>query len=392
MKKIILILFFFTVVSYAQWVQVSNGMGNLGVTSLAYNGNYIFAGAGNNGVYLSSNDGSSWTQTSLNNRDVRSLAANGNEIFAGTFQFGIYLSANNGSNWTQAGLNNLIIYSLAANGNNIFAGTPVLGVYLSSDNGSSWTQTSLNNRYIYSLAVYGHNIFAGTNIYGVYLSTDNGTSWAQSSLNNYTIRSLTINGSTIFAGTNSVGVYKSTDNGTSWIQTSLNNQNVYSLAADGFNIFAGTYQNGVFVSNDNGDTWTQRNESLNGNIVTALCIYNNYIFAGTDVYGVYRRPLNEVIGIIPISHEVPNQFSLSQNYPNPFNPSTVIKFQVASPRFVKLSIYDALGREVESIVNEQLNAGTYEADWDGINFPSGIYFYKLTAGDYVETKKMLLIK
>lgn len=89
--------------------------------------------------------------------------------------------------------------------------------------------------------------------------------------------------------------------------------------------------------------------------------------------------------------------SLSQNYPNPFNPQTKIKFDVPAnvkgqTSNVKLVIYDLLGREVTTLVNEELKPGTYEADWDGSNFSSGVYFYKIISGDFVETKKMVLMK
>ena len=104
--------------------------------------------------------------------------------------------------------------------------------------------------------------------------------------------------------------------------------------------------------------------------------------------------------------KIPVSFSLSQNYPNPFNPVTKIKFGIPTPLnppfakggtakpggFVKLIIYDVLGREVATLVNEQLTPGTYEAEWDGTDYPSGVYFYKLTAGDYTESRKMILIK
>ncbi|MBK6539067.1 MAG: T9SS type A sorting domain-containing protein [Ignavibacteria bacterium] len=84
---------------------------------------------------------------------------------------------------------------------------------------------------------------------------------------------------------------------------------------------------------------------------------------------------------------MPNEFSLGQNYPNPFNPATKIKFELRNTSFTNLVIYDGLGREVETIVNEQLNAGSYEADWNASNFPSGVYFYKLTTGDFSKTNE-----
>ncbi len=99
-----------------------------------------------------------------------------------------------------------------------------------------------------------------------------------------------------------------------------------------------------------------------------------------------------VIGITPIHGEVPQSFKLHQNYPNPFNPVTDIKFDVPASSFVKLTVYSILGNEVEVLVNEQMNAGSYNVDWDASNYPSGVYIYKMVSGNFIETKKMILIK
>ena len=98
------------------------------------------------------------------------------------------------------------------------------------------------------------------------------------------------------------------------------------------------------------------------------------------------------IGVNAISSTVPNDFILYQNYPNPFNPTTNIKFDLRKSTHTKLIIYNILGKEVATLVNEKLNAGTYEVSWNRSGYSSGIYFYKLIADDYVDTKKMLLIK
>ena len=104
-----------------------------------------------------------------------------------------------------------------------------------------------------------------------------------------------------------------------------------------------------------------------------------------------------IVGINQISSEVPEKFSLSQNYPNPFNPTTTIRFAIPSNvksemSNVRIIIYDALGREVQTLVNEKLSPGTYEVDFDGSNLPSGVYYYQLEAGSFSEAKKMVLIK
>jgi hypothetical protein len=83
---------------------------------------------------------------------------------------------------------------------------------------------------------------------------------------------------------------------------------------------------------------------------------------------------------------------LSQNYPNPFNPSTIINYQLPNTSDVKLIVYDLLGQEVRTLVNEKQNAGSYQVQFDGSNLASGVYFYKLSATEFTETKKMILIK
>lgn len=98
------------------------------------------------------------------------------------------------------------------------------------------------------------------------------------------------------------------------------------------------------------------------------------------------------IGIKEDITEVPGKFLLYQNYPNPFNPTTHFRFEIAELGYAKLTIYDALGREVTTLVNEQLRPGIYEAEWDGSNYSSGVYYYKLLAGSFTQTRKMVLIR
>jgi len=103
-------------------------------------------------------------------------------------------------------------------------------------------------------------------------------------------------------------------------------------------------------------------------------------------------PPDEPVGIQPITNNIPDKFILHQNYPNPFNPFTQIRFELPVKSFVRLKIYDALGREVQSIVNSELRAGVYQITFQSGALPSGVYFCRVEAGDYIETKKMILIK
>jgi len=100
----------------------------------------------------------------------------------------------------------------------------------------------------------------------------------------------------------------------------------------------------------------------------------------------------EIQSVTSVSGSTPQTFSLSQNYPNPFNPSTSIEFTLPQASEVTLKVIDNLGREVATLVHENLSMGTYKTRWDAGNFPSGTYFYRLQAGDELATKKLMLVK
>ena len=89
---------------------------------------------------------------------------------------------------------------------------------------------------------------------------------------------------------------------------------------------------------------------------------------------------------------LPTNYSLEQNFPNPFNPSTKIKYSIPKSSQVTLKIFNTLGEEMETLVNEEKPVGTYEVNWNAANLPSGVYFYSLQAGDFVQTRKMILLK
>ncbi len=111
-----------------------------------------------------------------------------------------------------------------------------------------------------------------------------------------------------------------------------------------------------------------------------------------EVRNSYANCFSEIpIGIKNYS-QTPLKFTLSQNYPNPFNPKTIINYQIAKSSDVKLVVYDILGREVITLVNSKQNAGMYHIEWDGSAYASGVYFYRITAGDFTEVMKMVLIK
>ena len=99
-----------------------------------------------------------------------------------------------------------------------------------------------------------------------------------------------------------------------------------------------------------------------------------------------------VTGIKQISSEIPTEYKLYNAYPNPFNPKTKIKLDLPQNGFIKLVVYDVMGREIETLVNQQMNAGTYIIDFNASNLASGIYYYRIVASDFVAVKKMVLLK
>jgi hypothetical protein len=111
------------------------------------------------------------------------------------------------------------------------------------------------------------------------------------------------------------------------------------------------------------------------------CVINGVVYGDTTMTNISN-----------ISSKIPDNYSLSQNYPNPFNPKTIIKFQIKDSKLVTINIYNILGKVVSTLVNEKLQPGEYEVTFDGSNLPSGIYFYTLSADDFKETKKIILLK
>jgi len=98
------------------------------------------------------------------------------------------------------------------------------------------------------------------------------------------------------------------------------------------------------------------------------------------------------VDVEPINEVIPSAYTLGQNFPNPFNPSTKINFSIPVEGFVTLDVYNAIGQKVASLVNETKTAGNYSVDFDASSLTSGIYFYKISTGNFTETKKMILMK
>jgi hypothetical protein len=195
-------------------------------------------------------------------------------------------------------------------------------------------------------------------------------------------------------------ILKTTNGGNNWFSqssTTTNQLNSVKFINPETGWSVGT--SGIILKTTNGgNNWTSQT-------ISEVYLLRSISFVDNNTGWVVGRPGiilktttgGEPIGIKPISTVIPSGFSLHQNYPNPFNPVTKIKFDIppskgAGGMTVRLIVYDILGREIATLVNEQLTPGTYEVEWDGSNCPSGVYFYKLITDGFVDVKKMILIK
>ncbi|MBK9098310.1 MAG: T9SS type A sorting domain-containing protein [bacterium] len=179
-----------------------------------------------------------------------------------------------------------------------------------------------------------------------------------------------------------------------------------SFGIIGTNIFAGSINENsndglVFLSTDVGTSWISINEGLPPDKwVASFATIGNNAFSGTlHSGGVWRRPLSEITSVKDELIQ-PTEFILEQNYPNPFNPSTVISYQLPVSSEITLNVFDVLGNEIATLVDEYKPAGRCEVEFNAASLPSGVYFYQLRAVDpstgsgqaYVNTKNMLLLK
>jgi hypothetical protein len=318
-------------------------------------------------------------------------------------------------------------------------GVPEIYYKRSTNAGVTWgADTRLTNNPAFSefasVAVSGSNVCVvwhddRDNNFEIYCkrSTDAGTTWGTDTrLSNNTNISKTpcvgISGSVVNVvwndkrdGNEEIYFRRSTNAGTNWgAETRLTNDTNYSIypsitmSASLTHIIWKDKRNGsaeIYYkrSTDAGITWeadtrvtnNTSNEdfvsfAVSGSMVHVL--WSDYRHGATEKY-YKRNPMGNVIsGIQHISADIPTSYSLEQNYPNPFNPITNIKFSILNSEQVKLFVYDAMGREVQTLVNESLKPGTYEASFDGSQLTSGVYFYKLMTDGFVETRKMILIK
>jgi photosystem II stability/assembly factor-like uncharacterized protein len=311
--------------------------------------------------------------------------------------------------------------------------------------GNTWTNLSLsvtdklNSVYFTSLDsgwITGNN---GK----LYKTTNSGQNWNQITIEtSFNLNSIKfVNQSTGWICGDGGTVYKTTNSGLNWFLLTTNtSNNLSSIAFVNDSTVWTVGQNGLILkSNNGGNNWFTQNSHVTVNLNSIFFsspdrgwiaadsgkliatktagsdwkVQNTFSqkrirsvsfsdinigwICGSGGIIYYTKSGSNIVFVKNNTDEIPEKYSLSQNYPNPFNPVTKIKFDIkkeyrSQESEVKLSIYDILGRKIEDLVNEKLQPGSYEVTFDGSNLPSGVYFYQLRTGDYVETKKMLLIK
>jgi hypothetical protein len=431
-KQLLQTLFFFLLVTqicFAQWVQL--GIDDKAIKDVAARNSNIFVVTADSGsVCRSTDNGNSWTV--IVDTGAVDIAIAPSEIifmvkeFIGGNSY-LFSSSNNGDTWDTlnvidqlppSGLFQWLVNVSVSAGGFVFCGIHRNGerseltyIALSTDDGITWTTPGLDLMGGHLFDYKSERVISAGYYFGldaprlgwndIYLSNDNGYSWtdlgiAPLSVHWSHVLSLCLNGNILLGGGTlewgyEVGLFLSTDTCNTWTKVStIIPQSGLSIETGG--TLVGTDSLGVFLFTDNGDSLGSRNDGLtNLNIHTLTIDNNNYVYAGTE-NGVWRRPLSEVTSVKENQMPIPSDFDLSQNFPNPFNPSTKIKYSIPQTSQVQIKVFDVLGNEIETLVNEEKPVGTYELTWNAANLPSGVYFYQFRAGDFVQTKKMLLLK
>jgi photosystem II stability/assembly factor-like uncharacterized protein len=398
---------------------------------------YTIAGS----VMKSTDDGASWTRLRLPNSAtpsiVRANPFDANIVYVGcgafyASYFGMYKSRDGGTHWEQIFPDSSIPVTAMdidpRDTSRVIAGTPGV-VYESTNSGRTWeallTITGSTHYETNVVEISRSNpatIFAGvtsnsTYEAGMFVTSDSGYYWERRVKGlpeglEYTgitaVETDPTNENIVYMG-NSAGVFKSTNKGELWewsgvtclydgfvndIKMSPDNPNFLLVAVRGTQIGRG----GLFNSTDGGASWSEISfPGLPDTSRTFLDIVpqgNTYkVYVGTLSYGWLQGELPRITSAVKDPACSPAATHLAQNYPNPFNPETMIGYRIRGPGFrVRLAVYDVLGREVAVLMDERKEAGSYQVKFDGTNLPSGVYFYRMQAGDFVQTRQLLLLK
>jgi photosystem II stability/assembly factor-like uncharacterized protein len=312
----------------------------------------------------------------------------------------IYKTTSSGNSWQTMGLPTSNIYYSAYFLNDQTGWLAGSAVYKTTNGGSNFSSQNMGIGFFYSIYFTDANTGWLCGAIGqIYKTTNAGTTWEVKTSNT------TVDLNSVYFANNQTGwcsaangrIFKTTNGGNNWVNFS--GAGSCSLNAIYFNDSLSGWIAGcngtVYKTINGGLNWQLLPTPVTGNLRSIRFVNMNTGWCSGDSGKIIKTTNGGITLISPLSNEIPEKFSLSQNYPNPFNPSTKIQFTISASSSVAqtfMSVYDILGREVTTLVNQQLSPGTYEVNWDASNQPSGLYFYKLTSGEYTETRKMILTK
>ncbi len=324
----------------------------------------------------------------------------------------MFKSTDLGKSWTLTNLTAdtlMPVYNvLAVNDDTLFTST-FYNLRKSTDGGNSWEVLPIKTGESAKALFYKDNILWLIGVQSfqlvLYKTTDLGNSFTSlySGFDTFEINNSisVLNNGYVFLSSRNItlaGITRSTDFGLEWEQV-LNNENtvpiVYAndsgLVITGTTVFSNNDTNKVYLSTDYGTNWEFFVQpTIFGTAITDIKQDNNGIYYfGTSSEGLFKV---DIITDIAGEPDYKYKFSLSQNYPNPFNNSTVVQYEISVSGLVTIKIYDVLGREIKTLVNDIIKTGKYSIKFNADNLPSGVYFCRLKSGNYVQTRKMILLK
>lgn len=410
-------LFFITAINSQpiSWVEQTSGL-TTQLTSVSVvddNNAWICGYAGR--VLRTTNGGANWVSVNaapipgtLDLHSIYAIDANTALVAgSGTSSF-LFRTSNGGVNWTQVftetgGFINSVQMGNAFAG--FMMGDPVGGrwsLWGTTNAGLTWDSTNFYLPQAGSDAGWNNSFFFDVSA-GVWFGTNNTRVYKSLTLVNWTTQPTTgqVNSYAIWFNnpltgfTGGTALLMTTNSGLTWVNPPAalpGTANLSGITGFGTQWVVTRQATVIYLSPDNGATWTTSYTAPAGNFRhIAKNRANNLVYYGVRANGGISKG-TLLVGIEPISNIIPDKFELKQNYPNPFNPNTTIEFSIPKNSFVKLAVYDALGREVNSLLNNELKAGEYSINFSAADLSSGTYYYKLISGELVETKKMILVK
>lgn len=407
MQKIIFFLafcFLIPINSFGQWNKVESIYSPF-IFSALFEGDNIFIGG--DSLYISRDKGQTWIASAPSGQkiEITALFKVNDMILLGTYGSGVFISTNDGNSWLpyNNGLSDYALYAkkFVVSGDTLFYGTDGGGVYYTKLGSNIWYSYNEGLAWkvawtVNDLTVTDKNLIVSSGASGFYFIRPKGSPvWIekriQTPIGSYTTPRafLTIN-NIVFSGSRA-GIYRSLDEGITFDSVGISALplEAVSFAVDNNRIYVGYTRSAdffVWYSDDFGNSWNVFDHEFQ--FLIDIYIYDNKIWAGT-ANGLWFKQL-QPSSVDPISSI--REFKLNQNYPNPFNPRTRISWQSSIAGWQTLKVYDILGNEVETLVNEFRAAGKYVIEFNSKGLASGIYFYRLTIGNFIETKKMILLQ